>query len=341
MIQEKTVFVLGAGASCPYGYPSSARLRELICLNVGFMNHYTDYRKSNLTIKAAQDFITAFSKSSIQSIDMFIANNPKLARIGKYIIAFEIFRAERDSLFGEEAKWRQEERSKPSDSKIRRNYVLGTADYLGGDWYFYLFNQLIRELPQKDGLPDFSDHRIAFITFNYDRSLEQFFYEALRYSFTEVSEYRIVENLKQLKILHIFGQIAPLEWQDSEKGVNYKPDINENLLQNSAINIKTIYEQKESPEINTAQQLLAQAKQIFFLGFGYAEENLEILKPQDRKKKDSRIYGTTFGLEPGEIHNINFRIIGWLPVHYSERVEIGNRDNAENMDCLKLLRNHL
>ena len=32
MITEKPVFILGAGASCPYGFPSGAQLRENICL---------------------------------------------------------------------------------------------------------------------------------------------------------------------------------------------------------------------------------------------------------------------------------------------------------------------
>ena len=33
MIKEETVFILGAGASCPYGYPDGKELREQICSN--------------------------------------------------------------------------------------------------------------------------------------------------------------------------------------------------------------------------------------------------------------------------------------------------------------------
>jgi len=58
-------------------------------------------------IQEIKKFKDAFNKSRIKSIDMFIAINPKLAPIGKYIIAFEIFRAEQKSRFGEEAKLEQ------------------------------------------------------------------------------------------------------------------------------------------------------------------------------------------------------------------------------------------
>ena len=33
MIMEKTVFILGAGASCPYGYPDGKKLRTEIIQN--------------------------------------------------------------------------------------------------------------------------------------------------------------------------------------------------------------------------------------------------------------------------------------------------------------------
>lgn len=33
MISEDTVFVLGAGASAPYGYPIGSELRDDVCLN--------------------------------------------------------------------------------------------------------------------------------------------------------------------------------------------------------------------------------------------------------------------------------------------------------------------
>ena len=279
------------------------------------------------------DFVRIFRKSSRQSIDLFIATNSKLASIGKYIIAFAIFDSEQRSRFREEAKVTQEHYSH-SPYGLNVESFLAKKYFQGDDWYSYLFNRLTSGLTKPDALPDFSDDKISFVTFNYDRSLEYFLYDSLSNSFTEVPESEIIRCLKRLKILHVYGQIAPLKWQDSEQGVDYRPRIDEPLLQKSAANIKTIYEQKESPKLDEARELIAQAEQIYFLGFGYAPENMEILKLPDRTKRTSWIYGTAFGLEKGELNDYRNQIIEWLPVDSAERVRV------EDIDCLKLLRNY-
>jgi hypothetical protein len=265
--------------------------------------------------------------------------NPKLAPMGKYIITFAIFKAEERSQFREEARINQDHYSRSRSEQHPANVLLGKGYFQGNDWYSYLFNQLTAGMTKPDILPDFSDDRIAFITFNYDRSLEQFLYESLSNSFTEVPESEIAKCLKKLKILHVYGQIAPLKWQDSEQGVDYRTKIDEPLLQKASANIKTIYEQEKSTVLDDARKLLAEAERIFFLGFGYAEENLKILKPQGIIK-NSWIHGTTFGLERGEISKIRTRIEKHLLL-INSALEVGNEANPENMDCLKLLRNHL
>ena len=346
MRDKKTVFVLGAGASCPYGFPSGARLRELICLDIGFISYYREYLGKNKIDQAeamkrdAQRFKDAFTKSHIKSIDVFMANNPKLAPIGKYIVAFEVFRAEQQSCYGEEAKQKQEQRREPTSSRSRKDCILGTSDFIGGDWYSYLYNRLIVRLVGKNALMDFSSGEIAFITFNYDRSIEHFFYESLRNSFKEVPEDNIVQTVSQLKILHVYGRIMPLKWQDSNEGVDYKPqEISESLLQNAASNIKTIYEQKESSELIEAQGLLEQAEQIFFLGFGYAPENMDVLGLSGLIPRSCQVYGTAYRLETKEINDIRDRIVMGLNGGFTDSNL--NRVSIENVDCLKLLRDQL
>jgi hypothetical protein len=305
VINKRTVFVLGAGASCPYGYPSGSELRSLILYNAGsynggFLSSYIDFlNRENLDkstkdtkLKQVKQFIETF-KGAVKSIDVFIANNPKSAPTGKYIIAFEIFRAEKESRFREEIQSEKER----LDSHDNKKYVRGRAGFYGDDWYSYLFKRITDSLVGKDALPDFSNGNISFITFNYDRSLEYFFYDSLKCLYSEVSEDdRITQTLKQLKILHVYGQIAPLKWQNPSDYVDYNPQINESILQNSISNIRTVHEEKENPELTETHNLIKQAEQIFFLGFGYAPENLEILKLPDRTKKATSIYGTTFGL---------------------------------------------
>jgi len=343
LIDKKTVFVLGAGASCPYGYPSGALLHKRVCLSQGLWQHYNDHNPPDLSaaIKKRQlqhirEFIDAFNKAQIKSIDLFIANNSELAPIGKYIIAFEIFRAERQSLFGEEAKFEQEQiaylqnhgRCSPLDLFTR-------PLFLGEDWYFYFYNRLIEGLVSKNALPDFSDSNLSFITFNYDRSLDQFLYEGLCNFYKEVPEPDIIECLKKLKILHIYGQIAPLKWQNQDNHVDYKPQLRESLLERAANNIRTIYEEKQNPELTEAQNLLKQAEQIFFLGFGYAPENMEILGLPESIPQNCKVYGTAFGLIEEEIRRI------YTIVHGGRKYEKATKIESGNVDSLMLLRKYL
>jgi len=346
LIDKKTVFVLGAGASCPYGYPSGARLREMICLDGGFWRSYENYLRDNRSVHEIRErrssevnhFRQIFKKSNIRSIDLFLANNPKLAPMGKYIIAYEMFRAEQQSLCGEEAKLTRELLEHSRD-RFGPRELLSQALFRGGDWYFYLYNRFIGV--GKDALPDFSDGNLSFITFNYDRSLEHFFYEALRNSFTEVSEDNIVKSLQKLKILHVYGQIAPLKWQDSEHGVDYRPQIDEPLLSKSADNIKTIFEQKESAELDEARKLLGQADRVVFLGFSYAPENMEVLQLPKIISKATYCYGTAFGLETREVQDIHGMIMQGLPPQSHLYINHRFIKIEKDMDSLSLLKNYL
>jgi hypothetical protein len=77
MIKTKTLFILGAGASNPFGYPTGAKLRDLIIeqkerrsiLNV--LNVYGDDDIKPFE-RHQESFIDEFRKSSVYSIDSFL-----------------------------------------------------------------------------------------------------------------------------------------------------------------------------------------------------------------------------------------------------------------------------
>jgi hypothetical protein len=345
VIDKKTVFVLGAGASCPCGYPSGEQLQKQICFDLKerYQNYFLENHLNGNQKGEVNQFIDTFERSHNPSIDLFIARNrnTKLVSTGKYIIAFEMFCAEKRSCFGEEAKVKQEMYSQPRNDASREKNFVQRGYFKGDDCYPYLYKRLTDGLSKPDILPNFSDDNISFVTFNYDRSLEYFLYDSLYNSFKEVPEPEISKCLKKLKILHVYGQIVPLKWQDSERGVDYCPPINEDLLQKAASNIKTIYEQEKNPELNDAKQLLEQAKRIFFLGFGYAKENLDILQLPEKIGSYAEVYGTALGLENGEINGIKQNIIDRLTVDPNVgKNKPDVRIKIENMDCLKLLKNY-
>jgi hypothetical protein len=348
VISKRTVFILGAGASCPYGFPSGARLRDLICFDGGFRDKYLTYLTNSQIdegirkkkISDVKQFIKIFNNSHIKSIDAFMANNPKLSLTGKYILAYEIFQYEIDSRFGEDAIREQERLEGLRKSPDNNHYLWGIPGFNGGDWYFYLYNRMVEGLVGKYAIPDFSNGNISFITFNYDRSLEQFFYISLRNSFSEVSEEEIIKTLKQLKILHVYGQVAFLKWQNPSDYIEYKQTINESHLERSSKNIRTIYEEKENPELLEAQKILKQADQIFFLGFGYAPENMEVLNLPGAISNASKICGTAFVWEEKEIERVKERFVAGFKSATGKWVKPSNL-KIENTDCLKLLINYL
>lgn len=319
MIDKRTVFVLGAGASCPYGYPSGAQLRKQICLErheyLVYLEHsYPKHVDRNERWESFQAFADKFFKSDTESIDIFMARNRQLASAGKYIIAFEVLDAESKSHFHEQA-------------------------VEGHDWYSYLVRRLTKGVVSEGELCNLPWEMVRFITFNYDRSLEYFLYESLRNSFTNLPVHKLFALLKRISITHVYGLIAPLEWQSPAGYVDYAPQVNEGLLRKVAESIKTIYEENESPELTEAHKLLESAERIFFLGFGYAPENMEVLKLPELIPPGCEVYGTAFNMMDKEVEDILHTVrSGRKP---DPNVPGPSDTTIKACDCLMLLRKYL
>jgi len=207
MIENRTVFVLGAGASCPYGYPSGKRLRQDICSQ--FCQPYKAYISIRPELKLfidgefkkAREFTETFHKATTKSIDLFLSVNSEFEEIGKTAIALRILTNEKDSHFRENVE--NEEH----------------------DWYSYLFYKLTDGLTNKNDYIQFGENRVSFITFNYDRSLEYFLYDSLIHYFYKIPPEKIKEQLIKLRIIHVFGQVAGLGWQDLPSKIEYRGDF--------------------------------------------------------------------------------------------------------------------
>jgi hypothetical protein len=97
MIDTPTLFVLGAGASKPYGFPVGAELKEQIINNFStdierLLNNASSLqqREKNIILSDGKSFVNNFSKSPIESIDKYLAINPKYSDVGKIAITFYI-----------------------------------------------------------------------------------------------------------------------------------------------------------------------------------------------------------------------------------------------------------
>lgn len=106
MLHEKTVFVLGAGASVDYGFPLGKELKQKIIHFVGdaegFWQGVYNYSVLGLNINSlseAQTFIKN-NLSSAKSVDEFInrhSSNENVRTVLKLAIVFSILHCELDS----------------------------------------------------------------------------------------------------------------------------------------------------------------------------------------------------------------------------------------------------
>ena len=164
------------------------------------------------------------------------------------------------------------------------------------NWYRYLFNKM------KSPLDEFDQNKLAIITFNYDRSLEQFLFTVLKNSNGKPDQ-KCAEKLNKIPIIHIYGDLGPLPWQDS-KGRSYKPKATISQKIKASSNILTIAEDIPAHRaFKEAALCLSAADQIIFLGFGYHHTNLERL--QIKNVEGSKI-GSGFGLCNAEAEEIRY-----------------------------------
>ena len=107
MIEEQTVFILGAGASWPYGLPTSTELRKQIFLKfadrIKMLVRSRDQSKAEEMYQEALEFTNAFYKSSDASVDLWLMKNKRLDPLGKHAIITYILQGEHDGDFREKA----------------------------------------------------------------------------------------------------------------------------------------------------------------------------------------------------------------------------------------------
>lgn len=279
MIKDKTVFILGAGASAPYGYPTMEQLREDI------INHFDEYYSRWLFPPNTEDFIReeklsqvrkfidTYSKSGL-IIDEFLSldDNRDLLDWGKLAIVCSMVKFENESKFREESQDRD------------------------SDWYTTLWRMLYRNLPS-DEKHNIFGYALSVITFNYDRSFEHFLFDSMWNTFRKQRK-ELTISLNNMKIHHVYGKLINLPWQDTNAYNAYGTIDNEFQINRCANNIDVMFESRfENPRIIRAQEAITHAKRIFFLGFGFDDFNLKILGIPQNIKPTHNVYGTTFGLD--------------------------------------------
>lgn len=332
MITQQTVFILGAGASAPYGYPTGAGLKKLICYetnklldqlipNASAVDYSWQKDCTDAIKKNSGKFIDQFRESPGDFIDRFLEANAKVPIIpetGRTLIALSILLAEKESKFLGDM----------SEKNMDR------------DWYKELFNLMGEKSRGPEGYLEFKKNKVDFITFNYDRSLEYFLYNSLRqtYGSIDLRKHRPL-NLIPFKFIHVYGKIDNFPWEEPP-GFEYRTEYRvRDIFNKVGNNIKLIHERNDQ-FFNEIKELVREAKNIFFLGFGYDEDNMRALGWPENFNEDKRIFGTAFNLSQSRITEIRTMIQKGFKNPDLSRVN----PIIKPLDCRSLLdecRNHL
>lgn len=243
------------------------------------------------------NFADKFDKASDDMIDYFLATNPKFEKIGKVAIFNEL-------LYCENSQGLREGSKDPDD-----------------DWMMLLYKIMTSGINNQNDYKLFNErNNVSFITFNYDRVLEYFFWESLMNKFDLTPE-QSNELVLGLDIHHVFGRLPCFEHEDKRFGDHSFPYQNFGKTRSDykyAIeNIKTLQE-RDNLDTNKISQLIGDAHRIFFLGFGFAEENLAVLNLGGNIKKKVEFYGTVLDLSQGEIDAVDDELIRSIHECYKE-----------------------
>lgn len=310
MVTKKTVFVLGAGASMDFGFPSGIQLVKNICekLSEPLSGEFDIVQELGFDSNEINKFTKALKQSGRMSVDAFLEGRIDFIGIGKAAITACLVPYENPD--------------KLTDLGLK-----------GNNWYEYLFDQMSAPINE------IHENKIGFITYNYDRSLECFFEMALRNSYNATSE-QVQQFFNHIPIVHLHGQLGEYAFLDipyEHDSRRFSPDFNIPELRAASAIIKIIHEEDINNQLQFKQawKLLQDAEQIAFLGFGFHPKNIERLK-LECCKINAQFYGTACGMKlneqmkirkqfRGKISLHNFKILGFLResgIIASERDEI-------------------
>lgn len=290
MFHAETVFILGAGASWHYYYPTGEELVKQVqdkavsaaayfeqatrdhpslLIRPDFVKrrHPDPFPNDDQLIPSSRaEFVAAASEAKALAsklaavdplvIDYFIGHNIHLEDIAKLCIAWKILECE------------------PS----------GARGSSGHNWCRFVIHKLVAGCPNG---PSLLANRVHFITFNYDLSLEHRLSKGL--SSLELFADVAAEFLGGDRIMHVYGSIReemgdapavphwdlrPGRWEDGKKLLDH--------VFKASQGIKTISPEKSaltdlSATVKRIQQLIADAECVYILGYGFDEINSKLL----------------------------------------------------------------
>ena len=279
MIRKQTLFVLGAGASIPYEFPSGKKLQETLCKLTARTDNPAGMalKEIGYSDEDIHNFARTLARSKIPSIDTFLARNAQFSDIAKAAIAALLIACEsEDVLF------------KPDNDE---------------DWYAYLWSKMAAVDIRIDML---AQNQVSFITFNYDRSLECFLHETTKSTFA-VDDDASFNAWRRFPIIHVYGDIGQFALDTS--GQIIRPYLSPSVVEVASKRLRVVPEMRDDDSSSgDIRKLIILASKIIFLGFSFDEMNCQRigLKSTFKEMKSEgdplpEIHATTLGLSNPEV----------------------------------------
>lgn len=155
---------------------------------------------------------------------------------------------------------------------------------------------MLRDLTRRlvrDQIPTAFEN-LFIVNFNYDRCLELFVFLWLKqmYGFDDNQSAKICANLQ---VYHPYGKIGDLPHENPAKHIAFGGKVSGDRLVSIASNIHTYSESAlDEMKLNAARAALGEAKRLVFMGFGFHEQNMDVLTvPKNFERPTLRCYATT------------------------------------------------
>ncbi len=320
MFNNKTLIIVGAGASKEVNLPTGQELKESIArsLEIEFdamgrligpnrilCNALETISKKNgpdpqfhppqlRYINVAKRIRDAMPLAI--SIDNFIDTHQgdnALELCGKLAIVSSILDAERNSLLFFD-------RNNPN-SKLDYNSLKKT--------WFNSFMKLLSESCTVDHLEERLSS-IKVVIFNYDRCIEHFLFNALQ-TYYGIEPSRAATLVDSLKIYHPYGMVGGLPWSKKKPAIDFGAEPNPDQLLQLADQIKTFTEGTD-PRSNAMMEIqtgMTEARIVLFLGFAFHRLNIDLIqasKGVHLMPEDVKYFGTAKGISKSDCEVISF-----------------------------------
>lgn len=317
------VFVIGAGCSVPYGFPTGAMLMQKL-KDFDYRDHfefaaqhlldrhylfdlyperlritYSEYKNKANQIGGYNTILNSEKQTINNIVSSIVKNFAKSIRHSMMVSTDEFLKNRLGQEKSEEADFGKRLIAREilmAEKESENSYVRGgegkkKEQWLGNiDW----IQHLLSLIDQQDNWEEILKQTV-FLTFNYDRVLEYciFLYLTSDKQYADAAAHAFI---KDMKIFHVNGFIGSLEEIPFGAVENGK-------YQEIAERMETVWEKRQNrdeSEKEKYQGFLKNAQRVYFMGFSYIPDNLESIGiPRGAEIiRNAKVYATAMGLSP-------------------------------------------